>query len=153
MDVSYAEVGRVNDDVIGASTPVHGCGVSIPWMLMTGTQDVSAIGDVDVESRLAVFPALPPGGKYELVLHGAEHSAFSDRAVPGDKEQRNPNHHRAILALSAAFWDAWLRHEPVGTNVARWRWAASRAREERPLAEEVTARCTQARTDLERRSA
>jgi predicted dienelactone hydrolase len=83
--------------------------VEIPWMLMTGTEDIAPIGDVDMESRLAVFPALPPGGKYELVLFGAEHSAFTDRALPGDREPRNPNHHRAILALSTAFWDAWLR--------------------------------------------
>ncbi len=82
--------------------------VKIPWMLMTGTKDVAPIGDTDVKSRLAVFPALPPGGKYELVLYGAEHSAFTDRALPGDTEKRNPNHHRAILALSTAFWDAWL---------------------------------------------
>jgi predicted dienelactone hydrolase len=86
-------------------------GVAIPWLLMTGTNDVALIGDADVGSRLAVFPALPPGGKYELVLNGAEHSAFSDRALPGDKERRNPNHHRAILALSTAFWDAWLRED------------------------------------------
>jgi predicted dienelactone hydrolase len=83
--------------------------VEIPWMLMTGTKDVAPIGDIDVEARLAVFPALPPGGKYELVLFGAEHSVFTDRALPGDREPRNPNHHRAILALSTAFWDAWLR--------------------------------------------
>jgi predicted dienelactone hydrolase len=86
-------------------------GVAIPWLLMTGTNDVAIVGDADVASRLAVFPALPPGGKYELVLNGAEHSAFSDRALPGDKEKRNPNHHRAILALSTAFWDAWLRDD------------------------------------------
>jgi hypothetical protein len=85
--------------------------VKIPWMLMTGTKDVSVIGDADVKSRLAVFPALPAGGKYELVLYRAEHSAFSDRALPGDTEQRNPNHHRAILALSTAFWDTWLRND------------------------------------------
>jgi predicted dienelactone hydrolase len=83
--------------------------VKIPWMLMTGTRDVAPIGDADVASRLDVFPALPAGGKYELVLDGAEHSAFSDRALPGDTGKRNPNHHRAILALSTAFWDAWLR--------------------------------------------
>lgn len=83
--------------------------VMIPWMLMTGTKDIAPIGDIDVESRLAVFPALPPGGKYELVLFGAEHSAFTDHVLPGDREARNPNHHRAILALSTAFWDAWLR--------------------------------------------
>jgi predicted dienelactone hydrolase len=86
-------------------------GVAIPWLLMTGTNDVATVGDADVASRLAVFPALPPGGKYELVLSGAEHSAFSDRALPGDREKRNPNHHRAILALSTAFWDAWLRED------------------------------------------
>jgi len=83
--------------------------VSIPWMLMTGTKDVAPIGDATVASRLAVFPALPPGGKYELVLDRAEHSAFSDRPLPGDTEKRNPNHHRVILALSTAFWDAYLQ--------------------------------------------
>lgn len=84
-------------------------GVRIPWLLMTGTKDVAPIGNEDAPSRLKVFPALPPGGKYELVLNNGEHSAFTDRALPGDKEPRNPNHHRAILALSTAFWDAYLR--------------------------------------------
>jgi predicted dienelactone hydrolase len=60
--------------------------VTIPWLLMTGTKDVAFIGNADVASRLAVFPALPPGGKYEVVLDQAEHSAFSDRALPGLKE-------------------------------------------------------------------
>jgi predicted dienelactone hydrolase len=83
-------------------------GVKIPWLLMTGTKDVAPIGHADVASRRAVYPALPPGGKYELVLDRAEHSAFTDRALPGDAEPRNPNHHRAILAISTAFWDAWL---------------------------------------------
>ena len=85
--------------------------VKIPWMLLTGTNDTARIGGVDVESRLAVFPALPPGGKYELVLDNAEHSAFTDRLLPGDSEQRNPNHHRAILAVTTAFWDAYLRDD------------------------------------------
>jgi len=83
--------------------------VQIPWMLMTGTKDVAPIGDTDVVSRLAVYPALHGAPKYEVVLHKAEHSAFTDRALPGDREQRNPNHHRVILALSTAFCDAYLR--------------------------------------------
>jgi hypothetical protein len=80
-------------------------------MLMTGTKDVAPIGDQDVKSRLAVFSALPPGGKYELVLENAEHSVFTERPLPGDKEKRNPKHHRAILALSTAFWDTYLRDD------------------------------------------
>jgi hypothetical protein len=88
--------------------------VSIPWMLMTGTKDTAPIGDQTVESRLAVYPNLPASiDKYELVLDHAEHSAFTDRALPGDRERRNPNHHRAILALSTAFWDAYLRDDPA----------------------------------------
>ena len=83
--------------------------VKIPWMLMTGTRDVAPIGDQDVASRLAVYPALHSAPKYEVVLYNAEHSVFTDRALPGDREPRNPNHHRVILALSTEFWDAYLR--------------------------------------------
>jgi predicted dienelactone hydrolase len=85
--------------------------VKIPWMVMTGTKDVAPIGEQDVKSRLSVFPALPAGGKYELVLENAEHSVFTERPLPGDKEKRNPNHHRVIIALSTAFWDAYLRDD------------------------------------------
>lgn len=80
--------------------------VAIPWMLMTGTHDSSPVGPTT--DRLTVFPALPPGRKYELVLDGAEHSVFGDAPLPGDRLPRNPNHPRAIQALSTAFWDSTL---------------------------------------------
>lgn len=88
--------------------------VKIPWMLLTGTKDDAPkfLGlSTDVKSRLLVFPALPAGGKYELVLKDAEHSAFGDHELPGETEKHNPNHHRAILALTTAFWDAYLRQD------------------------------------------
>jgi predicted dienelactone hydrolase len=91
--------------------------VKIPWMLMTGTKDVAPIGNEDVASRLRVYPALHGAPKYEVVLFNAEHSVFTDRALPGDREPRNPNHHRVILALSTAFWDAYLRGD---TNALAW---------------------------------
>lgn len=85
--------------------------VSIPWLLMTGTKDVAAVGNTTVENRLSVYPALPAGSKYELVLKDAEHMAFGERALRGADGKRNPNHHRAILAVSTAFWDAYLRED------------------------------------------
>lgn len=85
--------------------------VKIPWMLMTGTKDIAPIGNADLSSRLSVYPALKLAPKYEVVLFNAEHSVFTDRALPGDKEPRNPNHHRVICALSTAFWDAYLRND------------------------------------------
>lgn len=90
--------------------------VKTPWMLMTGTRDVSPIGNQDATSRLMVYPALHGSPKYELVLNNAEHSVFTDRALPGDREPRNPNHHRVILALSTAFWDAYLKGDPIALD-------------------------------------
>jgi len=87
--------------------------VKIPWLLMTGTKDVAPIGGQDVASRLKIYPALHNAPKYEVVLFNAEHSVFTDRALPGEREPRNPNHHRVILALSTAFWDAYLRGDPA----------------------------------------
>ena len=109
--------------------------VSIPWLLMTGTADAAPIGEQTPTSRLGVYPALPKGQKYELVLDGAEHSAFTDRSLPGDSLPRNPNHHRLMLAISTAFFDstlkgdaaarAWLEGAPVNALLEkgdRWQW-------------------------------
>ncbi len=90
--------------------------VKIPWLVMTGTHDNSIINDSDASSRLKIFPALPNGDKYELVLNKAEHSAFNDKVFPGDKQKRNPNHHKAILAISTAFWDAFLLENQEAKN-------------------------------------
>ncbi len=104
----------MSPSVPAAGTPQAAFGkVAIPWLLMTGTRDESLIGGATFESRLQVFPALPPGNKYELVLFDGQHSAFTDRDLPGDKVERNPNHHRAIMALSTALWDAFLRQDPA----------------------------------------
>jgi hypothetical protein len=46
-----------------------------------------------------------------LVLNDAEHSVFTDRRLPGEAKPRRPEHHRSILALSTAFWDAYLRDD------------------------------------------
>lgn len=86
--------------------------VTTPWLLMTGTKDSVPLLGIDLDARLSVFPALPAGGKYELVLDGAQHAAFGDGPLRKPGETRNPNHHRAILAISTAFWDAWLSKRP-----------------------------------------
>jgi predicted dienelactone hydrolase len=82
--------------------------IKMPWLCMTGTHDTSLIGGASVKSRLAVYSALPAGDKYHLVLKNAEHSAFTENKLFGDKLPRNPNHHRAIKAISTAFWESYL---------------------------------------------
>ena len=85
--------------------------IKLPWLCMTGTHDKGHIGGATPETRQAVYPALPAGDKYELVLNDAEHSAFTESALPGDTKPRNPNHHRAMKAISTAFWDTYLRDD------------------------------------------
>ena len=104
--------------IMSPSPPVFGRAeqafgeVKLPWMLMTGTEDqVLALSQTTPAARRAVYSALPPGSKYELVLDRAEHSVFIDHALPGDTQPRNPKHPRIILALSTAFWDAYLRSD------------------------------------------
>lgn|GEM_PF-191511 len=96
----------------GADLEAVFAGAVIPWLVMTGTLDTSVVGNTSVEDRLAVYPALPPGGKYELIFFEGEHHAFSDGQLRVDQNPRNPNHHSAIMALSTAFWDAWLLGYP-----------------------------------------
>ncbi len=63
-------------------TPQEAFGeISSPWMLMTGTEDTAPIGNVDMTSRLAVFPALPPAG---IPFRGMHRGRSSSDHVPGD---------------------------------------------------------------------
>ena len=100
--------------------------VRIPWLLMTGTDDGAPSGIVDIEpsDRVKVYPALPPGDKYQLVLDGGEHMAFTEGRMRFQKKSQNPNHHRVILATSTAFWDATLRDDEAAKQ-----WLRARARE------------------------
>lgn len=94
--------------------------VAIPWLLMTGTKDTAPIGNQTVESRLQVFPNLSTSiDRYQLVLEGAQHSAFTDRSLRGETGGRNPNHHKAILAVSTAFWDTYLRQDATANQWLR----------------------------------
>ena len=95
---------------VGSSKKAFGK-IKLPWLCMTGTNDKSMLGGPGVENRLAVYAALSRKNHYELVLFGAEHSAFTETEQRFELMSRNPNHHRAIMATSTAFWDAYLRDD------------------------------------------
>ncbi|BDS08853.1 hypothetical protein NT6N_38930 [Oceaniferula spumae] len=95
--------------------------IAIPMLLMTGTKDGNFITKAPPESRRGVFAALPASDKkaktlhYQLVFKDAEHGAFSDHKLPGE-DTRNPNHHRAIKAISTAFWDSALKNNAKASD-------------------------------------
>ncbi len=94
---------------VGSTATAFGS-VSVPWMLMTGTKDVSRIARTTAEARRDVFRNLPAKGhSFELLLDGAEHEAFADESARRlRRSKRNPNHHKAIKAITTAFWETYL---------------------------------------------
>jgi len=94
--------------------------VAIPWLLMTGTEDRAIITpQVTPESRQLVFENLPEGDKYQLVLNGAKHMAFSDRLLFG-KKHPHPAHHRSIQIISTSFYKAHLTNGAEGKKAKDW---------------------------------
>lgn len=79
--------------------------IRIPCLLMTGTLDDSPIGETTPASRLLVFPHLTGAPAWQVVFDKATHMDFGQRA--GVK--KSTRYHKAILALTTAFWDTHLR--------------------------------------------
>lgn len=88
--------------------------IRIPCLLMTGTRDGSPIGGTTAADRLNVFPHLKEAPAWQVVFDGATHMDFGERSLRGQGIS-GTRYHRAILALSTAFWDAQLRGDPAAT--------------------------------------
>ena len=89
--------------------------ISIPCLLMTGTEDDSPIGKQTPEDRLKVFPHLTNAPAWQVVFDGANHMDFGQRSLRGG-EIKNTRYHQAILALTTAFWDSTLQHNATATE-------------------------------------
>lgn len=88
--------------------------IKIPCLLLTGTHDDSPIGNTDPAARLKVFPHLKQAAAWQVVFDQATHMAFGDRELAGNPP-RDDRYHRAITALTTAFWDARLKDDPAAT--------------------------------------
>jgi len=75
---------------------------------MTGTKDDSPIGNSTAADRLKVYPNLTQAPAWQVVFDKATHMSFGDRDLLG-KSQNENRYHKAILALTTAFWDAQLK--------------------------------------------
>ena len=93
--------------------------VTTPCLLLTGTRDnLPFFSNQSIDSRRAIFSALPSGNAYELVLYNATHSSFSARSIRNDPPP-NPKNHLAIKAITTAFWDAYLQGNRKAANWLR----------------------------------
>lgn len=99
--------------------------IKIPCLLMTGTRDSSPIRDMSPANRLKVFPAIRNAPVWQVVFDKLEHMDFGERGG----SQEGKRYHKAILALTTAFWDAelkgdkraliWLNGKGAGSVLAK----------------------------------
>ena len=88
-----------------------------PLLSITGTRDQDVIGNGSTpDKRIAVFSAVPPGGKGHLVLQDADHMTFggqTGRAVeilPREQITRDLQavHHALVAAVTTDWWRSTL---------------------------------------------
>ena len=103
--------------------------ITRPLLCITGTLDSDVVGvGATPERRRAVFDALPPGRKAQLVLMEADHMTFAGQTgraveiVPREQITRDlqPAHHALVAALTTDWWRATL----LDAAAARARLAA-----------------------------
>ena len=92
--------------------------ITRPLLCITGTLDSDVVGvGATPERRRAVFDALPPGGKAQLVLMEADHMTFAGQTgraveiVPREQVTRDlqPAHHALVASITTDWWRATLR--------------------------------------------
>lgn len=92
--------------------PQHFAGIDRPFLCLTGTNDdATIVGHSPNAARRAVYDALPPGARAELVLDGADHITFGGQARtpkwrrrPTVALEREADHRDAVVRITADWW-------------------------------------------------
>jgi predicted dienelactone hydrolase len=97
----------------------------LPLMCLTGTLDRGALGQ-DYAWRRHAIDSSPPGGKYFVVLEGADHFSFVGRGLPGAGRREIFGR---VEQVTAAYWDAHLKSDD---RAAAWLKQLAAEQAERP---------------------
>ena len=97
-------------------------GIAMPFLSVTGTADSVPITPwLKPEDRQRPYRAMPPGGKYLLVLEGANHMEFNGQDTQRNGMKPDPHVRAVTIAATTAFWRATLLND-----AAAKRWLADR---------------------------
>lgn len=85
-------------------------GIAIPFFSITGTEDAAQITpSITPKDRERPFRAMPPDGKYLLVLGGANHMVFNAQdGLRGPASTATPHIRDTVIAATTLFWRATL---------------------------------------------
>lgn len=95
----------------------------IPFFSITGTKDAAPITpNIAPKDRERPFRAMPPGGKYLLVLDGADHMVFNAQdGLRGPASTASPHVRDTVIAATTLFWRTTLLGDATaGAALARF---------------------------------
>lgn len=86
-------------------------GIAMPFFSITGTRDeVAWLNKVTAKDRERPFRAMPAGGKYLLVMEGANHRMFSGQDnIPLPGSAPVPHARDVVARATTLFWRWTLR--------------------------------------------
>jgi predicted dienelactone hydrolase len=108
----------VRDGGKTAPEKVYGS-INIPGLLLTGTEDISPIGETSAEDRRIPFDGMRTPHQYLVNFNGADHSTFGGGGVRAPKES-DEEFHKMIDKVTTEFLDATLKGD-----ASAWHWLDS----------------------------
>lgn len=94
--------GRDPHDMFGS--------ITVPGLLMTGTEDNSPIGQTDAKSRVIPYQCIKATDQYLVNFFGGDHMIFSGRTNPL-RARRDEQFHNQINKIASSFLDAYLKND------------------------------------------
>jgi predicted dienelactone hydrolase len=91
--------------------------IAVPCFHMTGTKDVSPIGDTKAESRRVPFDHMRLADQYLLTFKDGDHMVFSGRGTGRLGREHDTPYQAVVLESSTAFWNAYLKGD---AEAKRW---------------------------------
>jgi predicted dienelactone hydrolase len=86
--------------------------ISMPILHLTGTKDVSPIGETEAEDRRLPFDHIHGVDQFLLTFNGADHMLFSGRSRSLSPAQEKL-FQEYTCEISTAFWNAYLKDDPA----------------------------------------
>ena len=108
--------------VLAMSPPVHSTNVSfqevyrpitVPALILTGTNDDSVVGTTKAAHRRIPFDAMVQNQRYLITLDGGDHRMYGGRVVSVLGGRNDEKFQAGIVRSSTIFWRAFLRDEPI----------------------------------------
>ena len=101
-----APTGAARDKLDQAYGPIK-----IPCLHLTGTKDVSSIGDTKAEDRRLPYDHIKLADQYLVIFRGGDHMVFSGRKRLFGDSAKDQAFHQLILASTTAFWETYLKND------------------------------------------